>query len=303
MIDTIVTENIHVCIIVIGAIIVLSSLRSPGPRYRRRTCQTDVDALIRASSAAPITKSGRVPLPSQGVRPTVGVATRHISARRRGGVAAARAALALIALLGLPAWSFAGPGNGATNLLANPDFEVPVKGTKPVAWDFFASDGNVTANLVDGPARAGHQALLISAMGKPKSFGGAVQVLDVMPGQKYSMTAFVHACDTNPLDGTAYGQLVVEWQESDGTEISRVWGRAWGRNLSRVRWQKVDIDNVVAPEYASRAVFGIHLYDGAGTSKGSVIVDDVSVTTPGGSRLDVVLGADLRSKFKRRDSK
>jgi hypothetical protein len=88
MIDNGVVENTRIIVATIVVIIVLSSLSSPGRRYRRRTCQSDVDALIRAS-ATTITKSEPVPLPSHRVAPTVAVGSRSLRRSERDNVAAA----------------------------------------------------------------------------------------------------------------------------------------------------------------------------------------------------------------------
>lgn len=189
-------------------------------------------------------------------------------------------AMAVCALAGvLPM----GAGGGGSNLLLNADFEVR-EGVRPVRWDYFASGGVDSDGLLDSSARNGRQALILTAVGKSRAFGGVAQTVDVIPGRKYTMAAYVHTCATNPLDGTAYGQLVIEWQDAQGREIERVWGKAWGRNLSRIRWQKVEIENAEAPVGAVKAVFGIHLYDGTGRGRGAVVVDDVVVTGPGMAR-------------------
>jgi len=187
--------------------------------------------------------------------------------------------MAVIAVCMLAGALPAGAGGKASNLLANADFELR-DGIRPVQWNYFASGGADPAGLLDRSARTGCQALILSAQGKSKAFRGVVQQVDIVPGQKYSMSAYVHACATNPLDGTAYGQLVIEWQDAQGVEISRVWGKAWGRSSSRIRWQKVEIEDAEAPAGAAKAAFGIHLYDGPGKGRGAVVVDDVAVAGP-----------------------
>jgi hypothetical protein len=204
-----------------------------------------------------------------------------------------------------PAVPRADAGRGDTNLLVNADFELALGAqvARPVGWDFFASGGGTYATLVDAAARGGKKALMVSTVGRPKAFSCAAQTVSVVPGQKYSMRAYVHASEQNPMDGTAYGQLVIEWRDATGTEIGRTWGQTWGRNLSRIRWERTEIEDVVAPDNAAAAVFGIHLYDGPGKSRGAVVVDTVSVTTPGQTRTDISFGAGNRSKGSGRNSK
>ena len=187
--------------------------------------------------------------------------------------------MAVIAVCVLTGAAPARAGGKASNLLANADFEIH-EGPRPVRWDYFASGGLDHEGLLDRSARTGCQALILTAAGQSKAFRGVVQAVDVIPGQKYSMSAYVHTCATNPLDGTAYGQLVIEWQDAQGREIERVWGKAWGRNSSRIRWQKVEIEDAEAPVGAAKAAFGIHLYDGPGKGRGAVVVDDVVVSGP-----------------------
>jgi hypothetical protein len=82
------------------------------------------------------------------------------------------------------------------------------------------------------------------------------------------------------MRGTAYGQLVIEWKDNVGREIRRVWGKMWSKNVGRKDWEDVVINRVQAPPGAVEGAFGIHLYEGASGGKGSILVDEVVVTSP-----------------------
>ncbi len=168
-------------------------------------------------------------------------------------------------------------GAGADNLLANGGFESGAPSAAVQAWSVYASDGESKAAVADDLVRNGQGALILNANGAAGMFNGAVQTIDVVPGQRYEMEAFVHACGTNLLRGTAYGQLVIEWKAEDGTEVSRVWSDSWDHAMSLTAWRHVRLNNLVAPEGATKAVCGVHLFDGAEASAGAVVVDDVAM--------------------------
>jgi hypothetical protein len=205
-----------------------------------------------------------------------------LSAMRRGFVAAM-----LVACMA----QGAGAQALTANLVFNAGFEqVGAVTNRAAKWDSFSS-GGVTPMVKIGAAKSGTNSLVLMAQGKAKSYQGVTQILEVQPGERYDMTAFVHKVNENPLKGAAYGQLVIEWLDVEGKEIERIWGPAWGRNLSRLRWEKVTIERAQAPPLAVRAVFGVHLYDGKNPSSGAVLVDDVQVTSPS-------LTAEVRRKSR-----
>ncbi len=137
---------------------------------------------------------------------------------------------------------------------------------------------------------SGVGSLVINANGAAGRFNGVVQTIDVVAGVRYAMEAYVHVCPTNLLEGTAYGQFVIEWKAEDGSEVSRVWSDSWDRSMSLTTWLRVSIDNLVAPEGAVKAVCGVHLFDGAEASRGAVVVDDVAVMAADTERATYVAG-------------
>lgn len=170
-------------------------------------------------------------------------------------------------------------GAETSNLLANGGFEAGPPSAVVQSWTVYASDGESTSSTADDLVHNGQGALVLNANGAAGMFNGAVQTIDVVPGRRYEMEAFVHACGTNLLSGTAYGQLVIEWKAEDGAEVSRAWSDSWDHSMSLTAWRRVRLDNLVAPEGAVKAVCGVHLFDGAEASHGAVVVDDVSLTT------------------------
>ena len=269
-------ENVHLLVVGIASVLMLSCFRSPRSGYCRRSCQSDVDAMVRTALRT-VERSRRVPVPSQRVAPTLALGQQGLRARVGAALGALRSARAIIAILALPATAWSASGDGR-NLLANGGFEQGALSAEVPAWSAYASDGESTAAVADDVVRNGQGALVLSANRAAGMFNGVVQTIDVVAGRRYEMDAFVHVVPTNLLNGTAYGQLVVEWKAEDGTEINRVWSDTWDQSMSLTEWRHVQLGNLVAPDGAAKAVCGIHLFDGAEASRGAVVVDDVALT-------------------------
>jgi len=164
------------------------------------------------------------------------------------------------------------------NLLANPEFEAPEDGggQMPFAWEYYTSR-RPSAHILEGEGKKGSQCLMLAAQQAPNVGQGFTQTIDVEPGERYDFEAYVKNYGKDPLNGSAFGQLVIEWLSPSGREGDRTTSEPWDRSLSRTGWKKMYIRKVEAPEYAAQAKFGIHLFDGDGGAEGAFLVDDVRV--------------------------
>ena len=166
------------------------------------------------------------------------------------------------------------------NLIVNGGFEsADVNAPPPRPWWFYTSKMG-TATVVTNAAGEGSSCLRIRAQGASDAVTGVTQLMPVTAGQKYTFTAKLQQMNDDRLKGTAYGLLVIEWQDFSGKEIMRTVSKPWKRNLGKFDWDDVEIRKAKAPQGAVQAVFGIHLHDGAAGTKGSMLVDDVVVTSP-----------------------
>ena len=169
----------------------------------------------------------------------------------------------------------------AESLIQNGSFEVAGadRAQAPEGWRFYTSKMGVPT-LSTNVSKEGMNSFRLRAQSNGGAACGVVQTIAVTPGEKYSLTAWVRKNEDDPLKGAAYGQLVIEWQDETGKEIDRVWGKKWGPNTGHTKWDDVEISKAQAPPRTAQAIFGIHLFDGKTGGKGSVLVDEVSVTSP-----------------------
>ena len=169
---------------------------------------------------------------------------------------------------------------GATgvNLLGNPGFDAPGgrAGEIPDRWAVFAEE-KALIGIVPGRGLDGSPCVSLGSVNIPRTFQGIMQTVGVEEGRRYTLSALVINNKEDPLQGSAYGQLVIEWRDAAGNEVGRTWGAQWKKNISRIRWELMSIAKVRAPESAVEAIIGIHLYEGIQSNgKGSFLVDGVS---------------------------
>ena len=186
--------------------------------------------------------------------------------------------MALVACMGVAAIAVAAD-NGASNLAQNSSFETPAAGAPdalPDLWDIFSSHQPKIA-LARDIARDGEQAIKLSAQGQRNGNVGVFQVITIEPGQSYNFQADVMNDATETLKGSCYGELSIEWQDAEGTEVARVRSKSWGPMLSKTQWETKSVDGK-APENATQARVVVTLFDGPNASKGAMWVDDVKVS-------------------------
>jgi hypothetical protein len=171
------------------------------------------------------------------------------------------------------------PAAEALNLLANGGFEGgKTARNEPEAWSFFTSKMG-TGTIATNAASEGTQCLRIRAQGTPGGVSGVTQELPVGQGQKFTFTAKFQHMEEDKLKGNAFGLLVVEWRDFTGKELQRSTSKPWKRSLGQPEWDEAEIRKAKPPQGAVQATFGVHLNDGPSGSKGSMLVDDVVVTS------------------------
>ena len=167
-----------------------------------------------------------------------------------------------------PAWS------ELTNHVVNAKF-TDIAGDRPSGWDYFATQGSWLAvtNWM------GELCVELTAQEKANAFQGIVQRVPVESGEKYTVAAQVLNSKENPLKGSAYAQLVVEWLADGDREVGRSWSERVDLRLSRMQWTWLTLRKVVVPKDASAARVGIHFFDGDQHGKGSLFVRQVQLLT------------------------
>jgi hypothetical protein len=164
------------------------------------------------------------------------------------------------------------------NLIGNPGFEEPVisqAGVAPGApWNLF-SNKLTLMELTRTIKRSGEQSLKITSQKIPNAYQGFNQTVPVKTGEKYTFSAYMINNKEDPLSGTTHAQLVIEWVNEQGKEISRDYSQVITSSLSKMRWELITLRKKAAPGGAVSARFGIHLSEGEKGGKGSIFVDDV----------------------------
>ena len=164
------------------------------------------------------------------------------------------------------------------NRAPNAGFEAPagVEDVMPAVWSFFSSRINGIA-VTSETARNGKQCVRMRAQNVPTAFQGLITELPVTGGEKYTFSVYVINSKVTPLKGSAELGLVVEWRDSQNREVARVASATLDTTISKIRWTQLALSGITAPENATRAVFGIHLHDGARGAEGTVLLDDVVI--------------------------
>lgn len=168
--------------------------------------------------------------------------------------------------------------------LLNRGFEMPsitdgaARGTRPAMWYYFASEEEFKSGISDFRKKTGLQGLLFKAQAEMNAYHGFAQRVSVTPGRHYAFSVYAMLNPSDILAGGAYGQISLEWQRADGTEVSRQHGPAWGSDLGTGRWEKYVVEADAPPEAAAVAVVIAFYTQGSGGS-GSFFVDDCALVS------------------------
>jgi hypothetical protein len=173
---------------------------------------------------------------------------------------------------------------GGEELLQNGGFESPpvtgeTSAMNPQDWTLFSSvPAGQKIALSSKISHNGKQCAQLAAQGRADAYQGMFQSTPVSLGTSCRFTAYLRNDKDHPLRGSMRGQISIEWKNSEGNEIERVWGPDWGASLSSLEWTKVEM-LARPPANASRAHFVITQFDGKeADSSGAFLVDEVSVT-------------------------
>jgi hypothetical protein len=161
----------------------------------------------------------------------------------------------------------------AGNLLINADFD-EADGNAPRNWEYFTNlkPALSMTNVMNT------QCIQLQSQEKPGAFQGIIQRVAVQSGEKYAVSASIKNSREQPLGGSAFGQIVVEWMDEKNREVGRTWSDQCGSSVSKIRWDQVVISKVAAPKEAVAARIGFHLYDGDRGGKGALLVDNIALT-------------------------
>lgn len=128
--------------------------------------------------------------------------------------------------------------------MANGGFESPdimkgaAQGTTPDNWFVFASVGTPSVGVTDSRRRDGSQSLKFQAPQSTNAFAGIAQSFDAIGENHYVFSIYVMSDPTDPLVGSSFGQVSIEWKNSSGAEISRTYGPTWNFELPSTRWER-----------------------------------------------------------------
>lgn len=164
--------------------------------------------------------------------------------------------------------------------LLNPSFEQPSAsaGTAyPAEWFVFASTNQALVTVTIAQRKDGLQSIRFNAQKEFDAFQGVAQRFLCTPGKSYTFTAYVRGDANSPLAGNSYGQISLEWQDSNGVEITRVYGAAWGAELKTDQWTKFSV-SAIAPEGAYYGVAVITYFSKNSAGSGGFYVDDCQLT-------------------------
>lgn len=173
-------------------------------------------------------------------------------------------------------------GAEPVNLAPTPSYENPVvgvaaQGALPFEWYHFTS-GLIDIELSKKHAYTGTQSVKLLTQKKADSFKGLYTEVPVTAGKAYNFS--IHALNNkdDPLGGCAYIMLVIEWKDAANNELGRVEGDKFDWTLSRIRWTRLALVNNIAPDGATKGIFGLHLIEDHPGAKGSLFIDDAEIT-------------------------
>lgn len=196
---------------------------------------------------------------------------------RRGVLIGVIAAIALAA----GAWA---QDEGLGTALRNTGFEKPdiaaggTEGSKAEGWFHFSSSQEEKCGVTDTRKKGGTQSLMFQAQSGTNAFQGVAQKVSTQPGQHWIFTVYVLNDPENPLTDGAFGQVNLEWQSDDGTEINRTFGPTWTAELPPRQWQKYMVEGD-APEGATIVVAVVTFFSQTSEGKGTFYLDDCELAT------------------------
>lgn len=170
----------------------------------------------------------------------------------------------------------------AKTSLENAGFESPdiSQGAKlmatPDGWFHFSSTPENKAGVSDARKRSGSQSMCFKAQTPEDAFEGVADKFSVVGGKPYSFTVYVMSDPADPLVGSSFGQISIEWRDATGKEITRSHGPTWNFELTSTQWEKFTVDGD-APEGATEGSAVITFFSKDCKGAGSFFVDDAEL--------------------------
>lgn len=168
--------------------------------------------------------------------------------------------------------------------LQNPGFETPsvvggaTIGSHPDSWFYFASNPESKSGITDARKKGGLQCMVFKMQPQTNAYIGIAQKVTAEENKHYSFSAYVMMDPADLLAGGAYGQVSLEWQNSDGVEISRTFGPIWSAERTPGRWEKFLVEGD-APAKVAFVVTVITSYAQNSAGAGTFYVDDCEFTS------------------------
>ncbi|MFN9992911.1 MAG: hypothetical protein ACK54H_06165 [Phycisphaerales bacterium] len=155
--------------------------------------------------------------------------------------------------------------------LNNPSFEVPGTSTVFDGWTTFD-------NALPEFAGARTGVVCLKAYGNfsaPYNAAGAYQDVAVTPGQSYEAKVWMFNSAADPIQGSNFGAINIEWLDASGTQIS--FESTTGATAATVRdvWREYSVTSYAPPGAVTARVVTIHI-QGPELLGGSVLFDDAS---------------------------
>jgi hypothetical protein len=204
----------------------------------------------------------------------------------------------------------------AQNVLQNGGFEAgATESGAPFFWGAFSETTNGLQGAVS--TAAFHSGANSMEINNRATLGGAFQGLagpqnpnfttymDVQAGWNLSFSGWVLNDGTDPLTGSSFGRLQIEFYNSSGAVVDFAnWGRSsdWTSTLSTSTWTQFSTSALV-PVGATRASFVV-LNETAGQNTGAFFVDDlVAIPEPSSMAMLAIGGIMLVGLTVRRFKK
>lgn len=117
-------------------------------------------------------------------------------------------------------------------------------------WGRFTSVEPMLLKVVKAPLGVEGKALRLESRGQPGAYQGFFQVVPVIPGKKYAVSAQVLNDRDALLRPGAFGVISIEWKDARGEELMREEEKAWDHDLSFSAWTIASIVVTAPPKAA-----------------------------------------------------
>jgi len=163
--------------------------------------------------------------------------------------------------------------------LANSSFEVPGSTTVFDSWTTFE-------NAVPDFATVRTGAVSLKAFGNfgvPFNAAGSFQDVPVTPGRSYEAGAWTLHTAADPVQGTSFGAVNIEWIDAGGASVAFVSSRATDATSPLDTWARTTVIGTAPAAAVSARVVMLHI-QGPELLGGSVYFDDATLveTVPSG---------------------